>query len=38
MFVNTAGIGLDKLTAKYKADQDDYSYIMVRHIPNMTAA
>jgi 5-methyltetrahydrofolate--homocysteine methyltransferase len=37
MFVNTAGLGLDKLTAKYKADQDDYSYIMAEALADRLA-
>ena len=37
MFVNTAGIGLDKLTAKYKEAQDDYSYIMAEALADRLA-
>lgn len=37
MFVNTAGLGLDKLTARYKADQDDYSYIMAEALADRLA-
>ena len=37
MFVNTAGLGLDTLTAKYKEDQDDYSYIMAEALADRLA-
>jgi len=37
MFVATSGIGLDELTAKYKADNDDYSYIMAEALADRLA-
>jgi 5-methyltetrahydrofolate--homocysteine methyltransferase len=37
MFVNTAGLGLEKLTAKYKAAHDDYSYIMAEALADRLA-
>jgi 5-methyltetrahydrofolate--homocysteine methyltransferase len=37
MFVATAGIGLDELTAKYKAANDDYSYIMAEALADRLA-
>ena len=37
MFVATAGIGLDELTAEYKAANDDYSYIMAEALADRLA-
>jgi 5-methyltetrahydrofolate--homocysteine methyltransferase len=37
MFVATAGIGLDKLTAEFKANNDDYSYIMAEALADRLA-
>ncbi len=37
MFVCSAGFGLDELTAKYKAENDDYSYIMAEAIGDRLA-
>ena len=37
LFVNTSGLGLDELTAKFKADQDDYSYIMAEALADRLA-
>lgn len=37
MFVNTAGLGLETLTARYKAAQDDYSYIMAEALADRLA-
>jgi 5-methyltetrahydrofolate--homocysteine methyltransferase len=37
MFVATSGIGLDELTAEFKAANDDYSYIMAEAIADRLA-
>lgn len=37
MFAVTGGIGLEKLVAKYKADQDDYSEIMAKALADRLA-
>jgi 5-methyltetrahydrofolate--homocysteine methyltransferase len=37
MFAVTSGIGLEKLIDKYKADQDDYSEIMVKALADRLA-
>jgi len=37
MFVATSGIGLDELTAEYKAANDDYSYIMAEALADRLA-
>ena len=37
MFAVTAGIGIEKLMAKYKANQDDYSDIMVKALADRLA-
>jgi len=37
MFAVTAGIGIEKLIAKYKANQDDYSDIMVKALADRLA-
>lgn len=37
MFAVTAGIGIEKLIAKYKAQQDDYSDIMVKALADRLA-
>jgi len=37
MFVTSAGFGLDKITAKFKADEDDYSFIMAEAIADRLA-
>jgi len=37
MFAVTAGIGLETLVAKYKADQDDYSEIMAKALADRLA-
>jgi 5-methyltetrahydrofolate--homocysteine methyltransferase len=37
MFVNTAGLGIEKLTERYKAAGDDYSYIMAEALADRLA-
>lgn len=37
MFANTAGLGLERLTAKYKAALDDYSFIMAEALADRLA-
>lgn len=37
MFVTTAGFGLDKIIEKYKAEQDDYSFIMAEALADRLA-
>merc|ERR550537_59769 len=37
MFVTSSGFGLDKLTDKYKAAQDDYSFIMAEALADRLA-
>ena len=37
MFAVTAGIGIEKLLAKYKEKQDDYSDIMVKALADRLA-
>jgi cobalamin-dependent methionine synthase I len=37
MFVNTAGLGMETLTEKYKAAGDDYSYIMAEALADRLA-
>ena len=37
MFAVTAGLGIEKLIAKYKAKQDDYSEIMVKALADRLA-
>jgi 5-methyltetrahydrofolate--homocysteine methyltransferase len=37
MFVTSSGFGLDKLIAKYKADDDDYSFIMAEALADRCA-
>jgi len=37
MFANTAGLGLEHLTAKYKAALDDYSFIMAEALADRLA-
>jgi len=37
MFVVSAGFGLEKLTEKYKADHDDYKYIMAEALADRLA-
>lgn len=37
LFVNSAGFGLDKLIEEFKADNDDYSYIMAEALADRLA-
>jgi len=37
MFVTSAGFGLDKITEKFKKDEDDYSFIMAEAIADRLA-